>query len=321
MTRTSRDGVAYFSTSSFIRSGASLESVVVRPSLRPLSLAEQVQTLLRQKGWTCEISDKAIYALESMKLFGGFDGLCKAIRDPSVRTILDAYRSKQGIAPLLSSDSRRYLRYSHFEQLLETDDARSVVEPLLDSEILVRGVVFKCVRCRQVAWHSAASSPDQFVCDRCGLDQDANREAWFGTAEPVLSYRLAEVVFQLFEHDGELPLLAAKDAFGDSRRPLGRGYELTVTAPSAKAQEVDIFQSDGYRLWIGEASTKPQLDSDRLHFLAELAQILDAYGILLATSKPQWRDATEECARQLFPGPWPRLRLLTGVRTTPGSPS
>lgn len=318
ITRTSRDGLAYFSTSSFILSGASLESVVVRPSLRPLPLAEQVQALLQKKGWTCGVSDKAVYALESMKLFGGFDKLCKALLDPSVRTILDAYRSKRGPGARLSSDHRRYLTYVHFEQLLDTEDARSVVEPMLDRQVLVRGAVFKCVRCRQAAWHSAASPPDQFVCERCGLRQEANREAWFGTAEPVLSYRLAEVIFQLFEHHGELPLLAASEAFGNSKRPLGRGYELTVGPPAGKEQEVDIFQSDGYRLWIGEASIKPKLDTGRLEFLAELANVLDAYGILLATSGSQWSAVTEEHARRIFPGPWPRLRLMTGVQTTPG---
>jgi hypothetical protein len=257
MVRTSRNGVAYFSTSSFIPAAASLESVVVRPSLRPLPLVEQVQELLRRRAWTCQTSDKAIYARESMALFGGFDELCDAIRDPDVRSIIDAYRQKRGVGALLSSDRRRYLRYAHFEELLQADDARSVVEPLLDRGVLARGVVFKCARCRQDAWHSAATPPDTFTCDRCGLTQEADRDAWFGTAEPVLSYRLAEVVFQLFEHDGELPLLAAKDAFGSSDDPLGRGYELRVTPPSEKAQEVDIFQSDGYRLWIGEASTCP----------------------------------------------------------------
>lgn len=317
MVRTSRNGVAYFSTSSFIPAAASLESVVVRPSLRPLPLVGQVQELLRQQGWQCETSDKAIYARESMALFGGFDQLCDAIRDRGIRSIIDAYRMKRGVGALLSSDRRRYLRYANFEKLLQTDDARSVVEPLLDQGVLTRGVVFKCARCRQDAWHSAATPPDTFTCGRCGLAQHADRDAWFGTAEPVLSYRLAEVIFQLFEHDGELPLLAAKDAFGSSNDPLGRGYELRVTPPSEKTQEVDIFQSDGYRLWIGEASTCPQLDEKRIEFLSHLAGELDAYGILLATSEVAWSDATKEAANRLFPGPWPRLRLLAGIRTHP----
>lgn len=317
--RTSRDGVAYFSTASLILSGASLESVVVRPSLRPLSLVDQVQILLARQGWSCEISDKAIYARESMKLFGGFDALCDAILDPGIRRILDGYRARDGLAPLLSSDSRRYLMYLHFEQLLETDDARPTVEPLLDRGVLQRGVVYKCARCRQVAWHSAAAPPNEFNCERCGLHQDADRDAWFGKAEPALSYRLAEVVFQLFEHNGELPLLAAREAFGESMRPPGRGYELRVMPPSGKPHEVDIFQSDGYRLWIGEASTTPEFEPERLGFLAELAAALDAYGVLLATSKPRWSEATEKLAEERFPGSWPRMKLLSGVRTIPDS--
>lgn len=317
LVRTSRNGVAYFSTSSLILSGASLESVVVRPSLRPLPLADQVQALLHRKGWSCAASDKAIYALEAMKLFGGFDALCDAILSPDIRTILDAYRAKDGPGPRLSSDGRKYLTYGHFEGLLEVDDAAPVIEPLIDQGVLARGVVLKCARCRQAAWHSAALTPKSFHCDRCGLDQDANRAAWFDTAEPVLSYRLAEVVFQLLEHNGALPLLAAKAAFGESDSPVGRGYELTVAPPGEKAQEVDIFQSDGYRLWIGEASVKPQLSSKRLDFISRLAEVVDAYGVLLATSKDNWNITTAERAKDQFPGAWPRLWLFGGVQMHP----
>lgn len=321
MVRTSRHGVAYFSTSSFIMSGASLGSVIVRPSLRPLLLADQIQELLEKKGWRCETSDKAIYALESIKLFGGFEELCEAILSAQIRPILDAYHNEVGPGARLSSDRRRYLTYRHFEALLGMDDARPVIEPLLDRHVLVRGVVLKCMRCRLAAWYSASMTPNRFSCDRCGLDQETSREAWFGSPEPILSYRLAEVVYQLFEHNGEVPLLAAKEAFGDSQDPLGRGYELRIAPPDGKAQEVDIFQSDGYRLWVGEASTKPQLTPNRLNFLSRLAGALNAYGVLLATPEPAWSSKTERTAKGLFPGPWPRLRLLVDVQTRPGEPS
>lgn len=320
LVRASRNGVAYFATSSFIFSGASLESVVVRPSLRPLPLAEQVKALLHREGWECETSDKAIYAQESMKLFGGYRALCDALRDSSIRGILNAYRGEPDIAPRVPFDDRRYLLYSHFEQILGKGKAGVVVEPLLDQGVLVRGVVLKCVRCRQAAWHSAASAPARFTCQRCGLTQDVNRDAWFGTPEPQPSYRLTEVVFQLLEHDGELPLLAARDAFGDSTQPVGQGYELLIKPPDSKAQEIDIFQSEGYRLWIGEASIEPSFDEQRFKFLLQLSDVLDAYGVLLATSKANWRPGIEERAHTAFPGPWPQLRLMAGVNTTPSQP-
>jgi hypothetical protein len=320
LVRTSRSGVAYFSTSSLVLSGASLESVVVRPRLRPMTLPQQIEELLRTEGWTCEASDKAIYALESMKLFGGFGNLCNAILDPQIRAIIDAFRSKKGPGARLSADRRRYLRYTHFEGLLGLEDARPVIEPLLDRQVLIRGVVLRCARCRQAEWHSASTAPDRFTCGRCDLSQQANRDAWFGTAEPVLSYRLAEVMFQLFEHDGELPLLVAKAAFGESPDPVGRGYELSVSPPQEKAHEVDIFESDGHRLWVGEASTDPHLDPERLQFLARLSKVVDAYGILLGTSEAAWSAKTEAEARALFPGPWPQLRFLVAVRTTPAPP-
>ena len=61
LVRTTRDGVGYFSPGGvLIRAGASLESVVVRPTLRPLSVLEQLRAALEPHGWTSEPSDKGI---------------------------------------------------------------------------------------------------------------------------------------------------------------------------------------------------------------------------------------------------------------------
>jgi hypothetical protein len=100
LVRTTRDGVGYFSPGgSLIVGGASLESQVARPTLRPLTLVEQVRTVLERHGWRCELSDKGIYANESMRLFGGFEELCEALRDSMIRSVIDAYRTRDRNAP------------------------------------------------------------------------------------------------------------------------------------------------------------------------------------------------------------------------------
>ena len=320
LVRTTRDGVGYFSPGGIlIPAGASLESVVVRPTLRPLTVLEQVQTILEPHGWTCEPSDKGIYANESMRLFGGFDELCVALRDPGVRRVIDAYRSQDEDAPgpRLSSDSRRYLLWTHFEQLLRPKPVPAIIDRMLAQGVLRRGLVVKCRRCRQAAWHSAGAVGEKFECGRCHLEQVPDRQSWFGFDEPVWSYRLAEVLYQFLEHDGELALLAVHDEFEPTSRPLAHGFELDLTPPDRKGVEVDIFSADGYRLWIGEAKTSGRFESERLRFIAELASLLDAYGVLLATSAARWPPPTRDEANSIFSGSWPRLRMVEGVPTRP----
>jgi hypothetical protein len=70
-------------------------------------------------------------------------------------------------------------------------------------------------------------------------------------------------------------------------------------------------------VWIGEAKTSGRFESGRLPFLAELASLLDAHGVLLATSKARWPPATRDEAHSAFTDFWPRLRMVGGVRTTP----
>lgn len=312
--------MGYFSPGgSLIPAGASLESVVARPTLRPLAVLEQVRTILEPQEWRCEPSDKGIYANESMRLFGGFDELCGALRDPGVRSVIDAYRAQDKNAPgaRLSSDSRRYLLWTHFEQLLGDKPVAAIIDRLLAQGVLRRGLVLKCRRCRQAAWYSMGAVGEKFECGRCHLEQVPDRQSWFGSNEPVWSYRLAEVLYQFLEHDGELAVLAVHDEFEPSNRPLAHGFELELTPPQGKGVEVDIFSADGYRLWIGEAKTSGRFESGRLPFVAELASLLDAYGVLLATSRPRWPPATHDEARSAFTGFWPRVRMVAGVRTRP----
>lgn len=306
-------------TRTLIPAGASRESVAARPTLRPLTVLEQVRNILGPHGWACEPSDKGIYANESMRLFGGFDELCRALRDPGVRSVIDAYRAqdKDAPGPRLSSDNRRYLLWAHFEQLLDGKPVAAIIDRLLTQGVLRRGLVLKCKRCRQAAWYSVGAVGERFECGRCHLQQAADRRSWFGTNEPAWSYRLAEVLYQFLEHDGERAVLAVHDEFEPSNRPLANGFELELTPPQRKGVEVDIFSADGYRLWIGEAKTSGRFEPGRLTFIAELASLLDAYGVLLATSKPRWPPATHGEARSAFPGFWPRLRMVADVRTKP----
>jgi hypothetical protein len=158
---------------------------------------------------------------------------------------------------------------------------------------------------------------DTFTCDRCSLQQPANRQAWFDEDEPVISYRMAEVLFQLLRHHGELPLLAVNDQFGGSRRSRGHGFELDLWTPDDEKFEVDIFRSDGSQLWIGEATIDGRLKESKLDFLARLAREVNAAGVLLATSRARWADATAAKAHAVFPGRWPALQMRDAVSLGP----
>jgi hypothetical protein len=322
--RAGRDGIAYFSTQNFIRVGASLKSVVVRPDLRPLDLLAQLQAILEPLGWQVAPSDKGIYARESMRLLGGFERLCKALREPGFRALTHAYRQEakatgaNGV--FLRQDQRRYLPWLDLEAALGPD-SKERIDSLLTQGVLTRGLVLKCAVCRQEQWQPIEAVTDSFTCARCGTRQAGRRESWRGADEPQWSYRLAEVLFQLLDNNGELALLAVADEFGRSRRPLGLAFELELRHRDGLEFEFDLACSDGARLVIGEATITGRLSAERFEFLGRLAKATEAQQVLLATSKPGWTPETVARAERAFPGPWPRLRLLSGVKVGPGRAS
>jgi len=311
--RTSRDSLSYFASDALVLTGARLEATVLRPALSPMDLEEQIRVILESQGWGAEISDKGIYARESMQLFGGFSPLVEALRDPVTRSILEAYRSKEGPGARLSLDGRRYLLWEHLESVPGAD---AMPRRLLDLGVLSPGFALRCHRCRQIAWHARATVTDRFACERCSLDQPVGPGSTFGAVEPRVSYRLAEVVFQLLANHGELPILAINDQFGGTRRrPNGHCFELDIRSPDGETQEVDLFYADGSSLWLGEASIDPRFDEEKLAFLARLAEALNAHGVLLATSRPAWPDVTIEKAKRAFAKPWPILEMRGHVNT------
>lgn len=312
--RVARSGVAYFCPNIAIWGGESLEGSVVHPVLHPLTVVEQVQAILRPAGWDAEISDKGIYAAQSMDIFGGLDGLVSALRDRERRPLLDAFTAKNGPGNLLSEDGRRYLTWQQFGTVAGRSDPTAALTELIDRGVLSRGIILRCRHCRQSAWHHIAAVGDDFTCRRCRTTQQTARDTWEAKAsEPPWSYQLAEVVYQFLKHNGDLPVLAMNDAFADSKRPFMHGFELDVTDPHGECRDVDIFALDGYRLWIGEATVDGEFEAPKIEFVQRLAEATSAYGVLFATSKSTLKPGTQRKITQAFGGSWPRMTQLGGV--------
>lgn len=148
------------------------------------------------------------------------------------------------------------------------------------------------------------------------LRQDGPLERhWETGPEPIWFYGLAEVVYQLLVHNGDLPLLAVAETFNTSR-PLEQTYELDVHRDTAeKGREVDLFVSEGSRLWIGDATVTGDFSRKRLQELRAIARAFGAHGILLVTSRETFPQGTRDAVDDVFSRlDYPSLRLITGVK-------
>jgi hypothetical protein len=311
--RTSTVGPAYFCPNVVVLGGQTLESAVVRPALAPLPVLDQLRSLLRPSGRDCRLSDKGIYAAETVSLFGDIDACCSGMRDGAIRPLLDEYGERE------AKRQRPYLSLENVRGVIG-DRAEEITERLADRGVLLRGLLLKCERCRQENWYALGELSERYRCRRCFTDQAIKSGLYLGKGEPAWTYRLAEVVRHFLANNGDLPLLAIWDRFGASDYPLDVGHEIEVLdATTGKTlQEVDIVVAHGYELWLGEATTTGSISVGRLRKLRRLAGDTGALGVLLATSTRGFKSAVRTTMRNLFPDPWPRTELRTAVDRKPG---
>jgi hypothetical protein len=322
--RSTRTGVAYTSAGWATWSGVTLEMSAVRPLLRPAALIEQLNAALGDQRWSCAASDKGAYAAESAALFGGFRDLARALLDPAVRAVLEAFRDAR--APGKKAGDRRYLTVEDMAKVVgDRQTAYRVCVELASRDVLTRGLFLKCSRCRRAAWYGIAEVTTTFTCRRCRDEQRMTRDAWLGTVEPAWHYELAEVVYAMFEYNGELPILAVAQSFPLPRRQdedVEVAFELDVFSPDGRRSEVDIAVRQESTLWLGEATTKAFFESSaakeisRLERLSEITDLLAAGNVLMASSAA-FRETTERRIRAVFGGYWPALRIEERVQTMP----
>jgi hypothetical protein len=324
--RVSAGGACYFGLAAFVQTGLGLENALSRRQLAPLPVLDALSEALSAEGWTVTLSDKGAYTQRSAQLLGGVERLVGALRSDTTRALLDTYLSdhRSSVPGCFLTDTRR--RYLSLEEAAEVlgDAAEKVVNDLYDLGALNRGHVLKCEQCRATSFYSLTEH-QRFVCRRCRHEQRATRKSWLNEPEPVFRYELAEVIYQLLDNDGDVPLLAAYDYFvsmlgARDRRPLDFGFEIEVVSPDGAQSEHDIVAVWGSDLWLGEATKKPNLgpgEVGRLRRLNEVAGLVAARGVLFATTG-EFSVRTRERVSSVFAAwPQPEVAFVERLPITP----
>jgi hypothetical protein len=122
-------------------------------------------------------------------------------------------------------------------------------------------------------------------------------------------------VFQFLRNRGDLPALTVFERFSRSAHAVLAEAELTATDRSGTQSEFDFAVLEGGDLWLGEAFTADRYEPtkkrerERLERLREIAEVLNARGVILATAADALSERTRDQAQRVVPGPWPRLEL------------
>jgi hypothetical protein len=328
--RAGRHGITFASANmGFVAAGGPPESRLAQPMLRFPSAEQIFAELAAARGVTTQRSDAGRRAVNATDLWGSFDTIIADLRGPA-RRLLDAFapppKKKDGdYGGGYAIRGLGYLHFGHAEHALGLShgDTRDVLDRLAGIDVLRRGFLLSCERCRWQAFYPVGQVGKTFTCAACSHASNIASGTWYrGDPEPAWNYSLDQVVRALLGQHGDIPMLAA-DRLRQGTRDFLWAPELSIQIEPSPI-EIDICAIVNGRVIVGEAKCNGRLDSDgksaqqAADRLVQAAQILTADEIVLATSEPRWAPGALAAVESALTtgwqhGPTPKITTLVSL--------
>lgn len=305
ITRCGRDGISFYSHSmGLVWGGSTLSQMVNRPRLRFPDASSVFQTLVAAAGFTATESPQGRFRRLTAEMWGGFGPLSEDLAQPQHRRLLRAWLPASGEGERVGLATRSERRFLSFDDAvgvsqLSVEEARVLLDRLLTRGVVRRGYLLKCRHCLHLDWYELENVGQSFSCRRCRTSNAITRDTWLNTVEPTPTYDLAEVVYQAFLGNFEVPV-AALTRLKDESRSFGETPELELTDPSGRKFEVDILAIADGRLIVGEAKANDALGKTKreevqwLRQFRAFAEALTAEEVVFATGANSWREITAQ---------------------------
>ena len=276
------------------------------------------ETLFRDGGFMrFQESNHAQYQKAFVKRAGELAVACHLLRDSPYREFLRLMSNCKADATLpgwlMKNPTRRSMHQLAICKALRipiserTDDSLNTTEMLPDEarrlialELMERGFQLSCSLCSAKLWYRAEDVGQTFTCHRCYEEQRLN-------TNPFWLYKLPEVIFQFFDHDADVPLLALFHLQKKSTQHFQYvlDSEFFRSSDDKKGQNIDFACLSDGRVYIGEAKSNNDIESKQFKIYQYLADRLSIDGFVFATTAEEWNPSTLtriEGLRTKFPG-------------------
>jgi hypothetical protein len=335
--RASRAGLSFSSANvGYVPGGIPVEARLPQPLLRLPSAEKIFNELAAKHGAKVERSEAGRRAATAVEMWGGSPTAIAQDLTGRVRRLLNAFfpgnaDGDYGDGYAIRGHGYLTLRHAtHALQERETDEAdeqqaSKVLDRLLMSRVLRRGLLLFCDRCGSPAFYPIGTvSEEGFGCLLCSYPNRLARGRWYAKQpEPVWNYALDQVVRTLFDQHGDVPLLAATRLSQGAHSFLW-APELRITTADGKSKELDMCLVIDGQIVIGEAKSNDDIGTSNkgtrraAEHLVQAAQLLTADQIVLATAQPRWKPGVVEALEQAIGAKWrigpkPKITLLAEV--------
>jgi hypothetical protein len=313
----------------FQLAGQEMRHTVIRPRLRTPSALEVFNLLLADRGLACRYSDKGDFTFNAIRLWGGLDEIARDFssfrKAAFFKDFLSDQESGAGPGVSLKSTNRRYLTFWDARRItsMDRENLRIWIDSLLDREIVSRGLIMRCSRCRYAAWYPGTRVGRTFECDRCRSEQTVDHAHWKAPSEPMWFYELSEVVFQALGFDTTEVVLALSELKNRSRQGFLYEPQMEIVRDGETISELDIWAIADGKVIVGEAKSAGRLGATAANeeeVARRVRSVADAasadVAIFATTADGEWRAATVRTVQEVFSNSVADLDWMSGLAPT-----
>lgn len=291
-TRAAIDGLAYFCPNVGYF-GGDIDAVTVNPGINLMTSEDMLGGYFADSGYNTELSDKGSYLKDTVDRFGSLEQTAAFFRSKNKRHLFDQFlftkKERDSEVIYLEVEQRAYLSFEAFKRkLLSEEEAITVIDELINKEVISRGFIFQCSRCRLSAWYDVSAVSNEFTCTRCGLHQSYSHVNWKSPAEPRWYYRLAETVYLFYANSSHLTVLALDKLRQEAPDEFHYASETNIINPLSDKpkQEIDILAITKGNIVLGECKDCPVVASDVRKYLTIFSQLnIKPFQFLLVTTE------------------------------------
>lgn len=204
------------------------------------------------------------------------------IEEPSKRRAINHLHLYQILGRRIPTETVEYFN-------TVSDELPEEMIDLLKKNLLERGFLLKCLSCGYRSWYPAGSIGQRFQCSRCF-------ETQVYESNPLWLYKLPEVIFQGFEDNMQVPLLALQYLKQMSKHMFEWLPDSNVfwnENGKRVSGNIDIICLRDGKMYIGEAKSNDDINKEQFSFYERICKNVAIDGIVFATSQTAWSKGTQ----------------------------
>jgi hypothetical protein len=338
--RNGRRGISYESLrSGFVQGGILHQEKLARPRVRKPGMLSWARWKAQMTGYELQVSDAGWPAHILADMCGGRRTLIEAFSGALRPALLEFKKRPSGTGTSDVFDNKNgqkgcvlncvvYLTLLGFVSLSgqPAAEVRTLVDQLLVSGVLTRGLVLQCSTCRVFSFYPIELVGQSNTCPRCRNVDQFTQELWkVPKGEPDWFYDLHPLGRDLIRDHGDVPLLLAAYLSTRTRNRFSDTPEIVVRQRGKTVAEADLVAVAEDTLLIAEAKSNDILGGTgdgevaSVRLLLKLAEIFGADEIIIATTENNWKEhslTTIRSEMESYSWPYgmkPKLRVVTSL--------